>query len=117
MVKSFRELIVWKEAMKLAENVYKMTKDFPKNEIYGLTAQLQRSAVSVSANIAEGWARNSQPQFLAFLSHSTGSLAETESHIELAKRLGYTTEENANELFNNCRKTGFLLHRLIDSIK
>jgi four helix bundle protein len=89
MVKSFRDLEVWQLALDLAETIYRCTADFPKTELYGLTAQMRRAAVSVPSNIAEGQARTSSKEFLHFLSFALGSLAELETQIELAVRLQY----------------------------
>jgi four helix bundle protein len=90
MVKSFRDLDVWRLSLDLAEAVYQCTASFPKSELFGLTAQMRRAAVSVPSNIAEGRARSSTKEFLQFLSIALGSLAELETQFELAVRLGYT---------------------------
>jgi four helix bundle protein len=89
MVKSFRDLEVWSLAMELAETVYRATARFPKDELFGLTSQMRRAAVSIPSNIAEGRTRNSSREFLYFISISRGSLAELETQIELATRLKY----------------------------
>jgi len=90
MVKSFRDLDVWRLGLDLAEAVYQCTSSFPKSELFGLTAQMRRAAVSVPSNIAEGRSRSSTKEFLQFLSIALGSLAELETQFELAVRLGYT---------------------------
>lgn len=90
MVESFRDLDVWRLALDLAEGVYQCTSSFPKSELFGLTAQMRRAAVSIPSNIAEGRARSSTKEFLQFLSIALGSLAELETQFELAVRLGYT---------------------------
>ncbi|MGD0299094.1 MAG: four helix bundle protein [Bryobacteraceae bacterium] len=90
MVKSYRDLDVWRLGLDLAEAVYQCTSSFPKREIFGLTAQMRRAAVSVPSNIAEGRSRSSTKEFLQFLSIALGSLAELETQFELAIRLGYT---------------------------
>lgn len=82
-----KDLDVWKEAMKLAKELYHLTSRFPKDELYGLTAQIRRAAVSVPSNIAEGAARNSDKEFMQFLYISLGSLAETETQVLLAHDL------------------------------
>jgi four helix bundle protein len=93
MVKSFRDLEVWRLGLDLAETVYRCTAAFPKIETYGLAAQMRRAAVSVPSNIAEGRARNSSKEFLQYLSIARGSLAELETQLELAVRLGYGSAE------------------------
>lgn len=90
-IRSHRDLTVWQKGMDIAEKVYNLTNDFPKHEVYGLTSQIRRAAVSVPANIAEGNARNSTKDYLRFLSIAIGSLAEVETYIELSRRLAYRT--------------------------
>jgi four helix bundle protein len=93
MVKSFRDLDVWHLSVELAETVYRITARFPKSELFALTSQMRRAAVSISSNIAEGRARDSRREFLYFLSVSRGSLAELETQLELAIRLDYTDSD------------------------
>jgi four helix bundle protein len=89
MVRSFRDLEVWRLGLDLVQSVYKCTATFPKSETFGLSAQMRSAAVSIPSNIAEGQARNSSKQFLQFLSFALGSLAELETQLELAHRLEY----------------------------
>ncbi len=89
VVKSYRDLDVWRLGLDLAEAVYQCTSLFPKSEVFGLAAQMRRAAVSVPSNIAEGRARSSTKEFLQFLAVARGSLAELETQFELALRLGY----------------------------
>jgi four helix bundle protein len=89
MVKSFRDLDVWRLGVELAELIYRCTAGFPKSEVFGLSSQMRRAAVSIPSNIAEGRARKSSREFLHFLSISRGSLAELETQLELAIRLDY----------------------------
>jgi four helix bundle protein len=84
-----RKLTVWQEAVKLVEMVYRATRGFPKDETFGLTRQLRRSAVSVPSNIAEGAGRNSTKELVQFLGVASGSLAELDTQLEVARRLGY----------------------------
>lgn len=92
-IKTHKDLDVWNKAMDLAFDLYNMTKDFPREEVYGLTSQIRRSAVSIASNIAEGAARNSRKEFIQFLYISLGSIAELETQILLAKRLNYLKAE------------------------
>jgi len=88
-VNNYRDLKVWQMAMKLTEDIYRTTESFPSRETYALANQLQRAAVSILSNIAEGHARSSTKDYLRFVSISQGSLAEAETQLELAHRLGY----------------------------
>ena len=88
-IKDFRDLRMWQAAMQLTEAVYALTRSFPPDELYGLTSQLRRAAVSVASNIAEGYARESDGELGRFLLIARGSLAEVETQLMLAERLGY----------------------------
>lgn len=87
--KSYRDLEVWQKAMDLVVMCYQITNKFPRKELYGLASQLQRAAVSVPANIAEGRERQYRREFLQHLSIAYGSLAEVETHVQIAERLEY----------------------------
>jgi len=84
---SFRDLIVWQKGLEIAKDIYKITSSFPKDEIFGLTSQMRRSAVSISSNIAEGRGRSSKKDFANFLYIAQGSLYELETQLTLAKEL------------------------------
>ena len=86
---TFRDLEVWQAAMELVVHIYKISKHFPKEEIYGLTSQLRRAAVSVASNIAEGKGRSSDRELIQFLCHARGSLFEIETQLQLAEKLEY----------------------------
>lgn len=86
---SYQDLDVWQRAMMLAEKAYQITASFPKSEMFGLTNQIRRAASSVPANIAEGWARNGDKEFLYFLRIAHGSLRECESHLILSSRIKF----------------------------
>jgi carbamoyl-phosphate synthase large subunit len=90
--KHYKELLVWQKGMNLAKLVYKLTVRFPSEERYGLTSQLRRAAVSVPSNIAEGQARHGTKEFLLFLSHAEGSLAELETQLLLSVELGFAQQ-------------------------
>jgi four helix bundle protein len=106
----YRDLMAWQEAMKLAVMVYRITARYPREEIYGLTAQARKAAASVPSNIAEGAARNSSREFYQFLGISAGSLAEVETQLELAARLEYA--ERDAEIAQQAQKVGMLLQGL-----
>ena len=116
MVKSFRDLEVWRLGLDLAEMIYRCTSEFPKAETYGLTAQMRSAAVSIPSNIAEGQARTSSKEFLHFLSYSLGSLAELQTQLDLATRLGYADGQLAVAMAQS-ELLGKKLHRLQNSIR
>jgi four helix bundle protein len=116
MTSDFRELRVWQAAMTLAESVYAITRNFPADERYGLTSQLRRAAVSVASCIAEGNARNSTKDYARFLSMASGSLAEVETQVLLAARLGYTSPQAGDAFMEELRTTAKQLQALKNSI-
>ena len=86
---SHKDLDVWKKSMELVTNIYRLTRDFPQEELYGLTSQIRRSAISIPSNIAEGAARNSVKEYMQFLYVSLGSISEIETQILIAEKLGF----------------------------
>ncbi len=94
-IKSYRDLLIWQKGMALAKQVYAMTHTFPGDERFGLTAQMRRAVVSVPSNIAEGQARQGRKEFIQFLSHAEGSLAELDTQLTLAVELGYCRPSDA----------------------
>ena len=116
MVKTFKDLLVWQEAMNLVEMIYLQTTIFPKEEIYGLTSQIRRAAVSIPANIAEGNGRKGSKEYLQFLSIANGSMKELETHLLIAERLKFLTKETLTPLQTQLEKTGCLLTALRKSI-
>ena len=97
-VRSYRDLEVWQRGMDLAVQVYAASRAFPEEERYGLTAQLRRAAISVPSNIAEGWGRHARKEFQRFLKIARGSLAEVETQLMLAHRLGYVEAQTQHYL-------------------
>ena len=116
-IRSYRDLEVWQVGMDLTASVYELTQRFPAHEKYGLASQLQRSAVSIPANIAEGHAKDSTRQFLFHLSVAMGSVAESETHLLLAERLGYATTSATAPLLTLCDRVGKMLRRLQTTLK
>jgi four helix bundle protein len=88
-MKTHKDLLVWKKAMEMVEEIYEITRSIPQSELYGLTNQIRRSAVSIPSNIAEGAARNSRKEFLQFLYISLGSISELETQLLIASRLHF----------------------------
>lgn len=115
-VKDYRDLIVWQKAMDLVVEVYEATKKFPKEEIYGLTSQVRRAAVSVPSNIAEGQGRRSTKEFLNRLSIAHGSLREAETQIMIAGRLAYLISREVDLLLEKAAEVGRLINGLSNSL-
>ena len=112
----YKKLQVWQEADKFAMQVYSITKDFPKSEIFGLTSQLRRAALAVPTNIVEGQARPSKKDFRRFLFIANASLAESEYLLSFSKVLQYITEKTFTRLSNQQSLTARLLQGLIKSM-
>ncbi len=115
--KSYRDLDAWQKAMDMVIECYKKVKKFPSNEKYGLTSQIQRAAVSIPANIAEGQSRQHTKEFLHHLSIAYGSLAELETHVQIAERLSYITTNELEELLNKTSTIGRILNGLRKSLE
>lgn len=116
-INSFEQLDVWKRAMDLVTEVYRATKGFPKEETYGLMAQVRRAVVSVPSNIAEGQGRRSTKEFLNHLSYARGSLMEVRTQLEVAARLDYLPEGTHGELKHLAENVAKLLNGLIRSLQ
>ncbi len=116
MLKSYRELHVWQKAVDLAVESYRFSGGFPRIEIYGLT-QIRRAAVSVAANIAEGYGRGSRNEYLQFLTMAQGSLKEVETHAIIAGRLSYATQAQGERLLSRTDEIGRMLGSLIRKLK
>jgi four helix bundle protein len=114
MKSDFRELIVWQKAMTMVTNVYESTQQFPREEIYGLTNQIRRAAVSIPSNIAEGQGRRTRGEFQQFLGIAKGSLAELETQILIAQNLKYI--QQPEQLLERLQEVGRLLNGLINSL-
>jgi len=115
-ISSFRDLRVWQQGVDLVEQVYRISQSFPKCETYGLTGQMRRAAVSVPANIAEGHIRKHTKVFLNHLSIALGSLAELQTELEIAVRLGYVSSEHASALDQQGSALARQLHSLRNAL-
>jgi len=116
-IKSYRDLIVWQKSIYLVRNVYILTQKFPKEELYGLTNQMRRCAVSIPSNIAEGYGRNSTGDYKRFLQIAVGSLYELQTQIEISFQLKYLDENNLNSIISLCTEIDKILYSLIQKIK
>jgi len=109
---SYRDLLVWQKSMALAKAIYKITADFPSDEKFGLISQLRRAAVSVPSNIAEGQARNTTGEFVQFISHAEGSLAELDTQLTLAVELDFLSPEKASPCMDSITELRRMLNGL-----
>ncbi|MBU0719540.1 MAG: four helix bundle protein [Planctomycetes bacterium] len=99
-IQSYQDLDVWQRGMSLAGQVYRLTKAFPKEEMFGMTSQMRRAASSIPANIAEGWGRQGNKEFQQFLRVAQGSLRELETHLLLSQQVDLTTRDKIDPLLN-----------------
>jgi len=113
---SFRDLRVWQEAMKLSTEIYRSTAGFPRHELYGLSQQIRRAAVSVPSNIAEGKGHRSDREFVRFLLHARGSLLELQTQLLIAEELQYFRKEEGQRLLALAEVVGRALSGLINSM-
>jgi four helix bundle protein len=111
-VRSFKDLVVWQKSIDLIDEIYRLTREFPKSETYGLSSQFQRAGVSIAANIAEGNGRSSTKEYIHYLSFSLGSLAEVETYLVVSVRLGYVQPAVVAKLESKCDEIGKMLRGL-----
>lgn len=116
-ITSYRDLKVWQEAMNLAEECYKMTRQFPREELFGMTSQIRRAAASVAANIAEGHGREHTGSFVQFLRMAQGSLKELETHLILSERVGLAPTADVGSALRRSEGVGKMLRALIRSLQ
>ncbi len=116
-VQSYRDLTVWQKAMDLVVECYRICERFPRAEQYGLCSQLQRAAVSIPSNIAEGHGRTSTKEFLHHLSIAYGSLMESETQVQIARRLQYISDETQSSLLSRSEEIGRMLNGLMSSLQ
>ena len=114
---NFRNLIIWQKSMALITKIYYSTNNFPKEEIFGLTSQIRRSSISIPSNIAEGYGRESDKDFLRFLNISIGSLFEMQTQLEIAKNITYLNEQEFNNLYEDSREVERMLVSFIKKLK
>jgi four helix bundle protein len=116
-IKSYKDLDVWKMAMSLAESCYRVTKDFPRDEIYGMTSQIRRASASIPANVAEGYGRDQTGGFIQFLRIAQGSARELETHLILAGRVGLLRSDVLSGLLDDCERISKMLRSMIRSLE
>lgn len=116
-VKDYKDLFVWKKGIDVAELCYRLTQSFPKEEIYGLTSQIRRSAISISSNIAEGYGRRSTAEYVRFLNIAQGSCNELETQLIIAQRIGYCTSESIKDINQELLSINRMLISLTNKLK
>jgi four helix bundle protein len=116
-IRDYRDLIVWQEAMEIAVLVYSLTRSFPREEMFGLTSQMRRSASSIAANIAEGFGRAQRRSFIQFLRIAQGSLKELETHAVLSVRVELLDAAKAEDLQDRCQRLGRRLVQFVRSLE
>jgi len=116
-VRSYRDLVVWQQAMALAATCYKTTRSFPREEAYGLTSQIRRAAASIPANIAEGNGRENTGAYIHALRIAQGSLKELETHVLLAETVELMSKTDSETLLDGCDRVGRLLRALIRALQ
>jgi four helix bundle protein len=116
-IRDFRDLIAWQVARVLVKGIYVITRAFPREELYGLTQQLRRAAISVPSNIAEGYGRGTRKDYYRFLQMARGSLYEVQTQLILAEDLGYVEPGSVEPLVGDLNRCSRLLHGLIKSLE
>ncbi|HLD31860.1 MAG TPA: four helix bundle protein [Patescibacteria group bacterium] len=116
-MQDYHNLLAWKKALEFVKLVYRLTKLFPADELYGLVSQLRRASVSVLANLVEGRGKPTDKDFVRFLYITTGSLNECQCYFELALELGYIDKKQFDFIYNKSKEVGYLVFQLIKSIK
>ena len=116
-INSYKDLDVWKKSMRLAKSVYDLTCEYPKDELYGLTNQMRRAAISIPSNIAEGYARRSANSYRQFLLIASGSKCELETQLLLSIEIGYVKQEDVKEVLSLLDDVGRMLIVLINKLE
>lgn len=115
-LRSYKDLVVWQKAMALVADVYRVTRGFPREEIFGLASQMRRSAVSIPSNIAEGQGRATRGEFVQFLGHARGSLFELDTQVSIAGSLDYLTQEVEQQIAAKITEVALILNGLLTSL-
>jgi len=116
-VESFKDLIVWQKGIELVNDIYKVTKHFPKEELYCITSQIRRAAISIPSNIAEGWGRGTTKNYIQFLEISRGSLYELNTLIIISNNLTHLSKDDSSEIENKIFEIGRMLNSLITKLE
>lgn len=114
---TYRDLLIWQKSMMLVTEIYNLTKNFPREEVYGLTSQIRRSSISIPSNIAEGYGRDGNKDYLKFLNIATASLFEMQTQLEIAFNLGFVNEIQFNKTYENSREIERMISAFSRKIK
>jgi len=117
MIRNYKDLEVWKRSVAFATETYRLTAGFPATERYGLCSQIRRAAISVAANIAEGWGRGSTREYVQFLTVARGSLMELETHLIIGRNLTYLTQAELTTVSREIEEIGRMLNGLMAALK
>lgn len=116
-IRSYKDLIAWQKSMDLVEEVYKATRGFPANERFGLTSQSRRAAVSIPANVAEGFGRCTKNDYIRFLDTAYGSANEVETHLLIAERLGFASSEQLHTGLDLAKEVQKIIRGLVNRLR
>ena len=116
-IKSFEELIIWQESRKFTSNIYKLTKNFPKEELYGLTSQIRRASISIMSNVAEGFDRKTTKEFIHFLIIARASASEVQNDLYISLDLNYIDKESFKTTYDHAQKIAKLINGMINYLK
>lgn len=116
-INSYKDLIVWQKSIALVTSIYELSKTFPSEEKFGVVSQLNRAAVSIPSNIAEGWGRESSKNYLQFLKIARGSVMETETLLVISKNLNFINDTQFSSIINEVEEVSKILQGLINSIQ
>jgi four helix bundle protein len=115
-IKTYRDLQIWQKGIEIVTDIYGVTRNFPKEETYGLIAQMRRSAISIPSNVAEGFRRFHNKEYKQFLYISSGSCGELETQVTIARKLGYIDEEQEGTLLEKLDHIGRMMSSLIKKL-
>jgi four helix bundle protein len=115
-IKTYRDLVVWQKSMALVVEIYRLTKSFPKEELYGLSSQIRRCVVSIPSNMAEGYGRSSTNEYIRFLRVAISSLYELQTQIEISFNLHYLTKSNFDKIYELSREIERMLSSLLKKL-
>lgn len=117
MITDYKDLQVWQKGIEVVKEIYTITKQFPQNELFGLTSQMRRSAVSIPSNIAEGWMRQHTNEYIQFIYHALGSCGELDTQLIIANSLGYVNDDSLKDLSEKINHIIRMLRNLIKGLR